>query len=250
MQLYKSHLLLIIQCSVIFTCCYSTESFRHLFTAYKDFETITENLVISESVLKHTSDKLILKIEMQGEKLDRYLFFNKAGNEYIYIGDQVTAYPQAFYVLLYKLSSNESSLNQKKKQLLNWMRLCDLKDKPLQELFQINSDVFQQLASLSEAIETEFDIHVNKLIDESTLDEKSSNSRLFQIYLEHLGLRRAFWQSETKCLDLEIGGMSRHRLGYMFCHDETKLPEISRSEFYYVSWLSPGWIFYRRLLHE
>lgn len=250
MQFLKSHLLFIIHSSVIFTCCYSTETFRHLLAAYKDVETITKNLVISESILQNTPNKLVLKIEMKGEKLDRYLFFNKAGNEYIYTGDQITAYPQAFYVLLSKLSSNESSLNQKKKQLLNWMRLCDLKDKPLQELFHINSDVFSQLASLSEAVQAEFDIHVNKVIDETKLDEKDINSRLFQIYLEHLGLRRASWQSQTKCLDLEIGGMSGHRLGYMFCHDETKLPEISRSEFYYVSELSPGWIFYRRLLSE
>lgn len=250
MKLLKSPLLILSHSYLIFTWSYSAERFAHLFSTYKDIETITENLVASESVLKHTPKKLVLKIEMKGEKLDRYLFYKKTGDQYAFTGDRVTAYPQAFYILLYQLSSNENSLDKKKRQLLSWMKLCDMKDKPLQELFHINSDIFQQLASLSESVETEFDIHVNKIIDEQTSGEKDNNSRLFQIYLEHLGLRRAFWQSKTKCLDLEIGGMSRHRLGYMFCHDQTSLPEISRSDFYYVSRLSPGWIFYRRLLNE
>ena len=83
----------------------STE-FSQLLATYKEIETITPDLVVSETVLENTTSNLALKIQMKGQKLDRYLFYSKSKNGYRYDGDQVTAYPQAFYVLLYKLQNS------------------------------------------------------------------------------------------------------------------------------------------------
>ena len=225
----------------------STE-FSHLFASYKDMEMITPDLVLSETVLENTDKNLVLKIQLKGQKLDRYLFYTKLKDDYRYDGDQVTAYPQAFYILLYRLQ-NSWILSKKKRQLLAWMQLSDLKDHQLEALFTEKYHIFEQLASLSGQLNNPVDVHVNSK-SKKTVGQETSDARLLQIYLEDLGLRNATWYSSHNCLDLEIGGMNKHRLGYMFCEDDLNFPKISRLGFYYIAHLKPGWFFYRRLLND
>ena len=247
-QCFLSNLKILLIFFILYDSKLCSTEFSDLLATYKDIETITPDLVISETVLQNTKKNLVLKIQMKGQKLDRYLFYTKSKDGYRYDGDQVTAYPQAFYVLLYKLQ-NSWILGKKKRQLLAWMQLSDLKDHQLEALFMEKYHIYEQLASLSGKLNDPLDIHVNSK-SVKTGDQETSEARLLQIYLEDLGLRNATWQSSRNCLDLEIGGMNGHRLGYMFCEDDLKFPKISRLGFYYIAHLKPGWFFYRRLLSD
>ena len=248
LQRFLSNLKFLFIFLLFFDSKFCSTKFDHLLSKYKDIETITPDLVISETILQNTDRNLSLKIQMKGQKLDRYLFYTKVNDDYRFDGDQVTAYPQAFYVLLYKLQ-NSWILSKKKRQLLAWMQLSDLKDHQLEALFMEKYQIFEQLASLSNKLSGPVDVHVNSK-SVKTDDLETSDARLLQIYLEDLGLRNATWLSSRHCLDLEIGGMNGHRLGYMFCDDDLNLPKISRLDFYYIAHLKPGWFFYRRLLNE
>tara|TARA_Y100000589_G_scaffold315305_1_gene338709 strand:- start:9 stop:770 length:762 start_codon:yes stop_codon:yes gene_type:complete len=225
-----------------------SSEFTDLFTTYKDIETITPDLVVSETVLQNNEYLLALKIQMKGQKLDRYLFYTKQNDGYRFDGDQVTAYPQAFYVLLHQLQS-AWTLNQKKLQLLSWMRLSDMKDHELESFFIEKYRIFEQLSSLSNQLDRDIEIQVNTK-SETKEELENSDARLLQIYLEDLGLRHATWISKRNCLDLEIGGMNGHRLGFMYCESESNFPKLSRLGFYYIDHLKPGWFFYRRFLTD
>ena len=248
LQCFLSNLKILFVFLILYDSKLCSTEFSQLLATYKDIETITPDLVISETVLENTTSNLALKIQMKGQKLDRYLFYSKSKNGYRYDGDQVTAYPQAFYVLLYKLQ-NSWILSKKKRQLLAWMQLSDLKDHQLEALFSEKYHIFEQLASLSDKLNDPVDVHVNSL-SVSSSDQETSEARLLQIYLEDLKLRNATWLSSRNCLDLEIGGMNGHRLGYMFCRNDLNFPKRSRLGFYYIAHLKPGWFFYRRLLND
>tara|TARA_Y100000589_G_C27120455_1_gene616201 strand:+ start:472 stop:1224 length:753 start_codon:yes stop_codon:yes gene_type:complete len=244
LQLFTSNLKFFFICLIICEIRVYSNEFSHLLSAYKDIELITANLVVSETVIQNTQELLALKIQMKAQKLDRYLFYTKLHDGYRFDGDQVTAYPQAFYVLLYKLQ-NAWNLNKRKRQLLSWMRLSDMKDHQLEAFFVEKYHIFEQLASLSGHLDDDLEVQVNS---DNKKELENSEAGLLQIYLEDLGLRHATWISNRNCLDLEIGGMNGHRLGYIFCESESNFPKLSRLGFYYIAHLEPGWFFYRRFL--